>query len=70
MNVPKKVKKAEEWMMFTDRLNRQIRQNQDYAFMGYQKYLPVLFHLLFSSTSLQINSQNKKFSYPHTLFDV
>lgn len=65
-----KVLKAEDWMMFSDRINRQVRQNQDYSFMGYQRFLPTLFHLLFSSTSNQINSANKKFAYPHVLFDV
>jgi hypothetical protein len=52
--------------MFCDNLNRHIREKQEYTFTNYQRYLPVVFNMLFSTTA----QQTKKFQYPHSAFDV
>ena len=52
--------------MFSDTLNKSIKEKQEYTFTNYQRYLPVLFNLLFSTTA----QQQKKFQYPHSYFDV
>lgn len=57
---------ANDWFCFCDYLNRYVKEKQDYAYYGYQKYLPVIFNLLFSTTS----QQTKKLQYPHSYFDV
>lgn len=57
---------ATDWFMFTDKLNKYVREKQEYTFTNYQRYLPVLFNLLFSTTT----QQTAKFQYPHSYFDV
>ncbi len=51
--------------MFYDVVNRQIKEKQEYGLYNYQKYLPVLFNCIYSTTA----QQTKKLQYPHSLYD-
>lgn len=53
--------------MFTDKLNRQMRERQDFYLQNYQRFLPVLYYSLFS-TSQQPKAKSLK--YPHSFFEV
>ncbi len=59
------IQKAYDWFMFCDKLNRQIKEKQDFGLYNYQRYLPVLFNMLFSTTS----QQTKKLQYPHSSYE-
>ncbi|XP_013395574.1 chromosome transmission fidelity protein 18 homolog [Lingula anatina] len=54
---------ASEWLCYTDLVNQQIAHYQLYIMMRYLPYLPVVFHLLFASTSYP------KLSYPHSQYE-
>jgi len=53
--------------MFGDTLNKQIREKQDFSLYNYQRYLPVLFYSLFSTSN---QPKPKSLKYPHQLFEV
>lgn len=55
--------------MFTDQLGKQSRDNQDFGLYKYQRYIPSLFYTLFSSINSQIQTQTKKFKYPHAQYE-
>lgn len=62
-----KVQKANEWLMYCDTFNRQVRAKQDFFLMRYQTYMPPLFYKLFS-TSAAPNPKNR-LKYPHVFFE-
>lgn len=60
------VMKANDWYMFSDKLQKQVKENQDYTLYGYQRYLPIFFHLSLSNSS----TQTKRFKYPTMFSEV
>ncbi|XP_056018073.1 chromosome transmission fidelity protein 18 homolog [Ostrea edulis] len=50
---------ANDWLCFTDLLNCQIAQTQNYSIMPYIPYVTVTFHLLFAT------NQPQRIQYPH-----
>ena len=62
--------KAEDWMMLVDKMNRIMRDNQDFSLYNYQKFLAPLFHYLFSSTNSQVNNATKKLKFPSKQYEV
>ncbi|XP_062607136.1 chromosome transmission fidelity protein 18 homolog [Saccostrea cucullata] len=50
---------ANDWLCFTDLVNCQISQTQNYSIMPYIPYVTVTFHLLFAS------NQPQRIQYPH-----
>lgn len=60
------VMKANEWFMLNDKLQRHVKEHQDYSLYGYQRYLPIFFHLALSNSS----TQTKRFKYPTMFSEV
>lgn len=63
----KKVQKANEWLMYCDTLNKQLREKQDFYLQNYQRYLPVMFYSLFNTSAAP---KAKSLKYPHSSFEV
>ncbi|RNA43417.1 chromosome transmission fidelity 8 -like protein [Brachionus plicatilis] len=61
--------KANEWFTACDKFSKISRDNQDFGLLRYQRFIPGLFHTLFSSLNQQIQTQNKRFKYPHQHFE-
>ena len=53
-----------EWFCYVDHINQQVMHSQNYSIAAYTPYLPVAFHLVFSS-----NHPNR-LQYPHSQFEV
>ena len=56
--------------MVVDKLNRIMRDNQDFSLYNYQKFIPPLFNHLFSSTNTALNNQTKKLKFPNKQYEV
>ncbi|XP_077980244.1 chromosome transmission fidelity protein 18 homolog [Glandiceps talaboti] len=54
---------AHDWLAFTDILNQEILHRQNYILMRYIPYMPVVFHMLFASTSYP------KIQYPNVQYE-
>ena len=61
------VAKANEWLMYCDTFNKQVREKQDYFLYRYMMYMPVAFYKLFSTSSAP-NPKNR-LKYPHVFFE-
>jgi len=61
------VRKSNEWLMYCDTLNKQVRERQDYFLYRYQAYMPALFYKLFSTSSAP--NPKSRLKYPHVFFE-
>lgn len=61
------VTKANEWLMYCDTFNKQVREKQDYFLYRYIMYMPVAFYKFFSTSSAP-NPKNR-LKYPHVFFE-
>lgn len=61
------VNKANEWLMFSDRMNKQIHERQEYFLYRYKIYMPALFYKLFSTSSAP--DPKNRLKYPHMFFE-
>ncbi|ESP01463.1 hypothetical protein LOTGIDRAFT_230720 [Lottia gigantea] len=55
---------ANEWIGFTDLIQKYTNHSQDYSVMKYVPFLPVTFHLLYASYN------PPRIQYPHTQFEI
>ncbi|XP_050392503.1 chromosome transmission fidelity protein 18 homolog [Patella vulgata] len=55
---------ANEWLGFTDLIQRYTNHSQDYSLMKYVPFLPVTFHLLYASYT------PPRIQYPHSQFEM
>lgn len=57
------VENGMSWMCFTDLVNQYISTTQTYSLLPYISYTPVIFHLLFATTS------NPQIKFPNSYFE-
>lgn len=57
------VRGALEWLEYVDLLNERTAKTQNYVFMRYSNYLPVMFHLLFAS------NHPERIRFPNTEYE-
>ena len=55
---------VQDWIIFNERLNKEVLSSQEYTLMAYQPILSVAFHFCFATSS------GHRVKFPHSDFEV